>query len=327
MLDMRRTTPAARRVLLVLLVSLLIGTAPTPARRAEAACGCAASGVPIFKVAKMRGNDLHQVKGSCATPNGTVELMAYQQHLKRERVCPPECPTDTIYSYCIDQCHRTTIATTRADSAGRFEFADIDSGYALQLIATLPSQPNGLDGVYTALRLRSQDPHTGQWSQTLNEPFLQSFNMSWPGYEGGFAYVETRVSGATQMQVTAADGPDDGDQPAIALDVDEDTPNFWLGQHPGGTVEYTRWGICDPSQHCPSDWHVAQSPSITVQSPPLGRGAEYPWALGMVSASSPGGMFIATSIMGPRDIPDVSVQVNVDVDIDLNLGFSFFSLF
>jgi len=324
---MRPTTPAAARALRVLLVTLLIGAA-MPARHAEAVCGCGTSGIPVFKVAKMRGNDLHQVQGSCATPNGTVELMAYQQHLQRERVCPPDCPTASNYSFCIDQCRWETIATTHADSAGRFTFDDIDSSYSLQLIATLPSQPKGLDGVYTALHVRSQDPWTGQWSAPpAMEPYLESFNMGWPGYEGGFAYVETRVSGATQMHVSVADGPDDGDQPAIALDVDEDTPNFWLGQHPWAKVEYTRWGVCDTSQHCGADWHILQSPSISVQSPPLGRGSEYPWVLGMVSASSPGAMIIATSIMGPRDIPDVSVQVNVDVDIDLNFGFSFFSLF
>ena len=34
-------------------------------------------------------------------------------------------------------------------------------------------------------------------------------------------------------------------------------------------------------------------------------------------------MPIATSIMGPRDIPDVSVQVNVDVDVDLDSASSF----
>ena len=38
-------------------------------------------------------------------------------------------------------------------------------------------------------------------------------------------------------------------------------------------------------------------------------------------------MLIATSIMGPRDIPDINVQVGVDVDVDLDFGFSFFSLF
>jgi len=156
---------------------------------------------------------------------------------------------------------------------------------------------------------------------------MQAFNLSWPGYEGGFGYVETRVSGATQMHVTVADGPDDGDQPSIALDVDEDTPNFWLKNNPYGTVEYTRYGICDPSQGCPSAWHIVQSPSISVASPPLGRGGEFPWVLGMVSAARPGAMLIATSIMGPRDIPDVSVQVGVDVDIDFDLGFSFFSIF
>src|SRR5436853_206507 len=90
------------------------------------------------------------------------------------------------------------------------------SGVPIFKVATMPSQPDGPAGVYTALRARSQDPNTGQWSFAESyEPFLQSFNMGWPGYEGGFAYVETRVSGAQQMQVSVADGPDDGDQPAI----------------------------------------------------------------------------------------------------------------
>jgi hypothetical protein len=310
--------------LTALLASALL--APVSQREALAGCGCDTSGIPIIKSAKMRGNDLREIRGSCAAPNGTVELIASQQHLSRQRVCPPDCPSGSNYSYCINQCRWTTIARTRADASGRFVFANIDASYALQLIASLPSRPNGLDGVYTALRLRSQ-ARNGRWSQWTNEPFLQAFNLSWPGYEGGFAYVEGRVSGATRMHVTVADGPDDGDQPSIALDVDEDTPNFWLQDHPYGTVQYTRWGICDPSQGCPGDWHISQSPSISVASPPLGRGSEFPWVLGMVTASRPGAMFIATSIMGPRDIPDISVQFGADVDIDFDLGFSFFSLF
>lgn len=295
---------------------------------ADAGCGgCAANGIPVIKGARLRGNDLHEVSGSCAAPNGLVELIAYQQHLKRRKVCPPDCPTSSNYSYCLNQCRWTTIATTRADSAGRFRFRNIDGSYALQVIAALPSQPDGLDGIYTGLRVRSQSTKTGQWSSWVNEPYLESFNFQWPGYEGGFAYVETRVSGAKQMHVSVSDGPDDGDQPANVLDIDEDTPNFWLRQNPYGTVEYIRYGICDPSQGCPSSWHILQSPAITVQSPPLGRGSEFPWVLGMVTASKPGGMLIATSILGPRDIPDISVQIGVDVDIDFDLGFDFFSLF
>lgn len=319
----RSRTAVLRSLTGALLASVLLaGGAPS----ADAACGCG-GGVPVFKSAKLRGNDLSEVRGGCATPNGMVELRAYQQHLKRLKLCPPECPSGSPYSHCINQCRWTTIASTRADSAGRFVFRNIDSQYALQLIATLPGQPGGLDGVYTGLRLQSQDPATGLWSQDLSEPYLEAFNLAWPGYEGGFAYVETRVSGARQVHVTAADGPDDGDQPAIALDVDEDTPNFWLRDHPDATVQYTRWGICDPWQGCPSSWHIAQSPSVNVASPPLGRGGEFPWVLGMVTAARPGGMLIATSIMGPRDIPDVSVQVDVDVDVDLDFGFSFFSIF
>jgi len=310
-------------VLAALGAAATLTLAPSDAR---AGCGCGSSGIPVIKSVKMRGNDLREIKGSCAAPNGLVELTAYQQHLARQRLCPPDCPSGSNYTYCINQCRRVAIAATRADAKGRFTFRDIDAQYALQLIATQPGKPNGLDGIYTGLRLRSQTVN-GVWSQDVPEPYLEAFNMGWPGYEGGFAYVETRVSGAKQMFVTVADGPDDGDEPQIALDVDEDTPNFWLSRNPYGTVQYSRWGICDVHQGCPSTWHIAQSPSISVQSPPLGRGAEYPYVLGMVTASKPGGMVIGTSIMGPRDIPDVSVDVDVDVDIDFDLGISFFSIF
>jgi hypothetical protein len=317
-----------RRLSATVLACVLTSTVILPASEALAgSCGCGSPGVPVFRSIKMRGNDLREVSGGCAAPGAKVELVAYQQHIKRQKVCPPDCPAKDIWSYCINQCTWSPIATTRADSAGRFTFRNIDASYALQLIAGLPSQPGGLDGVYTGLRLHGQDPRTGAWSADFAEPSLEAFHLSWPGYEGGFAYVETRVSGASQMHVTVADGPDDGDDPSIALDVDEDTPNYWLGSHLGKPVEYTKWGVCDPSQGCPATWHVLQSPSVNVASPPLGRGGEFPWVLGMVTASRPGAMFIATSILGPRDIPDLSVQVNVDVDVDLDFGFSFFSLF
>lgn len=322
---MRSTVDPRRLLRGVASTALLLGAFLLVTSAAEAACGCAGGGVPNIKAAKMRGNDLNELSGTCAPPNAEIELTAYQQHIKGRKICPPECPSSDIYRGCINQCRHTVIARTRSDAAGRFTFRNIDADYSLQLIATQPSQPNGLDGVFTALRVRTRDPRTGQWSADTPEPYLEAFNLGWPGYEGGIGFVETRVSGATKVHVTVADGPDDGDQPAIALDVDEDTPNFWLRDHPTGTVQYTSTGSCNPSQGCPAEWHVLQSPSISVQSPPLGRGSEYPWVLGMVSASRPGAMLIATSIAGPRSIEDVSVHV--DVDVDLDLGFSFFSIF
>lgn len=327
-----RTRPRladSRRALAVALFSLVFAlvlalAAPAVAR---AQCSCPAAGIPLISSAKMKGNDLNEVRGHCVPKNGTVELQVYQQHIKRREVCPPRCPSGSIYGFCINQCAWTTIATTTADGLGHFRFANLDASQSVQLIAALPGQPNGLDGVFTALRVRAYDPGMQKWSAWVPAPYLEAFNLAWPGYEGGFALLETRVSGAHEVHVAVADGPDDGDQPAIALDVDEDTPNFWLGQHPDATVEYTRYGICDPSQGCPPTWHILQSPSISVQSPPLGRGSEYPYVLGMVSASRPGAFLIATSIMGPRSIPDISVQVDVNIDIDFNLGFDFFSLF
>ena len=60
--------------------------------------------------------------------------------------------------------------------------------------------------------------------------------------------------------------------------------------------------------------------SINVQSPPLDRGNEYPYVLGLVSAEKPGAILIATTIMGPRAIPDVVIHADVNAKIDLGFG-------
>lgn len=290
-------------------------------RTAAAQCSCPSGGIPLLDTAKMTGNDLDELRGHCAPALATLELQAYQQHLKRAEVCPPRCPTKDNWGECINGCRWETIATTTADGLGWFRFAALDRGHSVQLVSGLPGD-NGRDGVYTALRVRAFDPVSKRWSAWTNPPFLEAFNLAWNRKEGSFAVVETRVSGADQVQVAVADGPDDGDEPAIALDVDEDTPNFFLARRPGGVVEYTRYGICDIQQGCPADWLVAQSPSVTVQSPPLSRGSEFPWVLGMVTASKPGALFIGTTAMGPRSIADINIDVNVDIDLDIGLDFS-----
>jgi hypothetical protein len=299
------------------------------ATRAAAQCSDGCAGIPVIKNATMKGNDLNEVRGGCAPPFAAIEIQVAQQHIRREPVCPPHCPSENIYSFCINQCQWVTIASGHADKDGNFILGNLDASQSVQLISSSPSSPNGLDGVYTAIRVRAWDPRSREWTQFTNPPFLEAFNLAWPEYEGGFAFVESRVSGAQKLLVTVADGPDDGEEPSIALDVDEDTPNYWLSrsEHAYGTVEYQRYGICDRSQGCPASWLVQQSPTINVQSPPLGRGSEFPFVLGMVSASKPGAMFIATSVLGPRGIPDIGLEANVNVKIDLGIGFKFFSIF
>lgn len=289
--------------------------------RAAAQCSCPAGGIPLLDVAKMTGNDLAELRGHCAMPHSTVELQVYQQHLKRAEVCPPRCPTSSNWGECINGCRWVTIASTTADGLGWFRFAGLDDSHSVQLVSGLPDN-SGRDGVYTALRVRTWDAAANRWTAWTNPPFLEGFNVAWSRKEGAFALLETRVSGADQVQVAVADGPDDGDEPAIALDVDEDTPNFFLAGHPGGTVEYTRYGVCDTDQGCPAQWLVAQSPSVTVQAPPLSRGSEYPWVLGMVTASKPGALLIGTTAVGPRSIADIEIDVNIDIDLDIGLDFS-----
>ena len=319
----RAGRPAPLRLLAAVALAAL-AFAPLDAR---AQCSCPTGGIPLLDSIKTHGNDLNELRGHCATRNATIELQAYQQHLKRRDVCPPRCPAKDIWGYCIDQCQWVTIGSTTADGLGYFRFGSLDASHSVQVVSSSPGKGDGLDGVYTALRVRAWDPESRIWSAWTDPPKLEGFNVQWAGYEGGSALVETRISGAEQVHAVIADGPDDGDDPAISLDVDEDTPNFWLQEHKGGTIEYTRYGICDRNQGCPPEWLVMQSPAINVQSPPLARGAEYPYVLGMATASRPGAMFIGTSVFGPRDIPDISVQVDVDVNVDLTLGLDFSHLF
>ena len=85
---------------LVLVVAVVL-VAGEPSARAQ--CTCPSGGIPSITNAAMKGNDLNEVKGNCAPPRGRVELQVYQQHLARQEVCPPRCPTGPNYSFCINQ--------------------------------------------------------------------------------------------------------------------------------------------------------------------------------------------------------------------------------
>jgi len=316
-----------------LAVAILIGTTALGGfRPAEAACGCPFGGVPRLLGAVMADNDLDEVRGDCAAKGVTVELQVRQQHFYRKTSLPIALG-GPFEGTCIAGCQWLTVGTTTSDPlTGHFAFENLDQQQSVQLLATLWSII-GLDGVRTDLRVRAWDPGTNAWSVWTNPPTLEAFNVRWDGHEGSVAAVETRVTGADKMHATIADGPDDGDQPTIQLDVDTDTPNFWLGQQTGdATVVYHWTGTCSaPLAWCPPEWLVQLSPSITVNAPAFQAHSEYPFVLGMVSASRPGAMMIATSVLGPRDTADFSVDIDVDVNvevvIDLNLGIDFFSIF
>jgi len=311
-----------------LLACLLLGDAP----RSDAFCGCPSGGVPRLLGASMTGNDLDWVRGDCAKKNTTVELQVRQQHFYRKSSLPLGLG-GPFEGTCINGCQWITIATTTSDPVtGHFQFQNLDQSQSVQLLSPLWSII-GLDGVRTDLRARAWNPGTSQWSAWTEPPQLERFNVRWNGNEGQAAAVETTITGADKLQLTVADGPDDGDQPTIQLDVDTDTPNFWLGQQSGDpTVLYHWTGTCSPPlAWCPPEWLVQLSPAITVDAPAFGAHSEYPFVLGMATASRPGSMMIATTVQGPRDTADFSVDVDVDVTvdvvIDLNLGIDFISIF
>lgn len=299
---------------------------------AEAACGCPSGGVPRILGAKMEGNDLEEIRGDCAKKNTTVQLQVRQQHFYRKSSLPLGLG-GPFEGACINNCQWLTVGQTTSDPVtGHFLFPNLDQSQSVQLLASLPGVI-GLDGVRTDLRVRAWDPQAGQWSAWTEPPTLERFNVIWNGNEQQPAAVEATITGADKLHLTVADGPDDGDQPTIQLDVDTDTPNFWLGQQTGDpTVLYHWTGSCSPPiAWCPPEWLVQLSPAITVDAPALAAHSEYPFVLGMGTATRPGSMMIATTILGPRDTADFSLQVDVDVDvdvvIDLNLGIDFFSIF
>ena len=321
---------SAYRSFLVAVSIVALGALAGP-RSAQAVCGCPSGGVPLLLGASMSGNDLDTVRGGCTVTGSTVQLQVRQQHFYRKSSLPVNLG-GPFEGACINNCQWITIAETTSGFGGHFSFDDLDESLSVQLLAALPSVP-GLDGVRTDLRVRAWNPTASQWSAWTEPPTLEAFDILWNGNEGAFGAVETRITGAEKLHLTIADGPDDGDQPTIQLDVDTDTPNFWLGQQTGDpTVVYHWTGSCSPPiAWCPPDWLVQLAPSITVDAPAFGAHAEYPFVLGMATATRPGSMMFATSILGPRDTSDfsvdVDVNVNVDVVIDLNLGIDFFSIF
>ena len=93
----RAGRPAPLRLLAAVALAAL-AFAPLDAR---AQCSCPTGGIPLLDSIKTHGNDLNELRGHCATRNATIELQAYQQHLKRRDVCPPRCPAKDIWGYCI----------------------------------------------------------------------------------------------------------------------------------------------------------------------------------------------------------------------------------
>ncbi|MBM4265244.1 MAG: hypothetical protein FJ144_01305 [Deltaproteobacteria bacterium] len=321
--------PGARRLLFGLAVAAACLATPI---EALAACGCPYGGVPRILGSRMRGNDLNEIRGDCAFKGKPVELQVRQRHFYQRSSLPPATP-QPFESTCINGCQWITIGSTTADPiTGHFKFLNLDQSHSVQLISSLSSVA-GLDSVRTDLRVRAWDSAKNRWTSWTAPPTLEAFALLWTGHEDSMAQAEARVTGADKMFITVADGPDDGDQPTIPLDVDTDTPNYWLGYQSGDpTVVYHFTGTCDPPFYaCPSSWLVQLAPTITVGSPAFGRQGEYPFVMGMASATRAGAMMIATSVEGPRDISDFSIEVEVDVDvdvsIDLDLGIDFFSIF
>jgi hypothetical protein len=294
---------------------------------AAAMCGCAHGGIPVIESARMTGNDLAVVHGRCAKPFGQVQIFVRQRFFsKRSTLEKPHKPLPTK---CINNCEWLYVGETTADERGGFSLEDLDSSFSTQLITSRAGHGSEY-GILTDIRTRSRDNNNGIWSRFTEPPELGSFRVVWNGEEGRTAFIETRVKNARWMHTSVADGPDDGDGLETVLDVDQDTPNFWLESHANNAVvAYTANTACSGphSSSCRLGWLIQQAPTIYVNAPLLGRSAEFPFVLGMASAMRPGAMFLATYRSQDRDMADVLIHVDVDVDVDIDFGIDFLSIF
>lgn len=316
-----------RTIIFLTTLLLLVGLHTGIPEQADALCGCSYGGIPMIESAGMKGNDLAVVRGRCAKPLGQVQIFARQRFFsKRSTLEKPHKPLPTK---CINNCDWLYLAETIADDRGGFTFPELDRSFSMQLITTQPGEGSQY-GMLTDLRVRTRDTRTGIWSRLTSPPELGSFRVSWNGEEGRTAFIETRVRNARWMHATVADGPDDGDGLETVLDVDQDTPNFWLEFHQDNfVVAYTANTACTGphSGSCQLGWLIQQAPTIYVNAPLLGRSAEFPFVLGITSAIRPGAMFLATHRSRDRDMADVLIDVDVDMDIDIDFGIDFLSIF
>ena len=308
-------------------LAMIVGVLSGFPRQADALCGCAHGGIPIIETAGATGNDLSIVHGRCAKPLGKVQLFVRQRFFAKRS--PLEKPHKPLPTRCINNCEWLYLGETIADDRGGFHFEDLDSSLSTQLITSQPGEGSRY-GLLTDLRVRSLDPRSQVWSRLTEPPELGALRVAWNGKEGRTATIETRVHNAQWMHASVADGPDDGDGLETVLDVDQDTPNFWLEAHPdNAVVAYSANTSCQGahSASCRLGWLIQQSPTIYVNAPLLGRSAEFPFVLGIASAMRPGAMFLATYRSQDRNMADVLIDVDVDVDVDIDFGIDFLSLF
>ena len=326
---------SALRVLACLVIAALASFAPPSP--AEAACGCQFGGVPQIRKTRMQGNDLAALEGHCVRPLGLVDVWV-QQKIFHPRTSDLPPFDEEIRTTCVNDCRWVRIGEARADRRGFWKLEDLDSSFSTQLLTSAPAATEAY-GVLTNIKVRSFQDNPGWegWVEGPSAPRLDAFFVDWDEQEQSTAFLEARVSNARWMHVTIADGPDDGSGLSTNLDMDQDTPNFFLEQFDeGSVVNYARVPTCgwNASPAC-TDWLSLQAPSIHVTSPLIGRSSEYPFVLGMVTAMRPGHVLVATVRKGNRELSDIMIDVDmdvdmdvdVDVDVDIDLGFSFFSLF
>jgi hypothetical protein len=325
------------RALSMRIVTILLGTGllalPVPAQALCSGSGCYFQGIPLIRKASMHGNDLSSVSGACVVGKALVDLWVQQRSFAKP-VAGVGALGQELVTTCINNCEWIRLGDARADARGRWSFEGLDQVLSTQLLSSAPATETSY-GVLTNIRVRTWHHKLRRWTDFTEVPQLESMQVTWNGVEGSTAFLETRVRNARWMHATVADGPDDDGSLATTLDMDQDTPNFWLRSKPNdSTVNYSRTPNCPslPGVDC-SSWLSLQAPSIHVQSPMLGRSGEYPFVLGLVTAVQPGSMFIATTRLGERSLADLLIDVNVDVymtvdvDIDFDIGFNFFSLF
>jgi len=262
---------------------------------------------PLIYRVVTNNNDLDGVEG-LAIPGRTVELW-YKQRNFREGA---ESGGDA-FSWCGWKNGGTAalLGTAVANDQGTWRLTNLRARTTVTLFPGAPAANQCSGGLVTQLLPRVCDA-PGVNCTPWAPPKLHWLNVKKQSVNTVTA--AGAISGADQVSIAVADGPDDGPEPTNLIDVDSnglDTtgPGFTPGQKvtwkcgSGGTA------VCATAP-------VHDATTITEPDP------EFPFLLGSIQGHAPGGSIFAAAEIQRGEPLGFTVNVNAKFRglIDINLG-------
>lgn len=260
----------------------------------------------IYRVVST-ANDLDAVEG-LAAPGRTVELW-YKQRNFREGTDAADDP----FAWCgwKNGGEPVLLGLTVADASGTWRLTDLRARTTVSLFPGAPASNNCSGGLVTQLLPRACDTprvNCSEWAP----PKLHWLNVK--KQSANLATAAGAISGADQVSIAVADGPNDGPEATDLIDVDSNGLDTTMpGYTPGQKVTW-KCGTGGTAV-CPS---VAVHDATTISAPD----PEFPFILASIQGHAPGGSIFAAAEMQRGEPLGFTVNVNAKFRglIDINLG-------